>query len=121
MRLLLLLNLLISASCLISCTSMLRPVGQTTSHNYAALHFVPAPISPKGSYPGLYSVGSHALPESQRFLAYIAKGRRTISFYCSGPVVFDWIPSITFEFEPDKEYELICTATTPIIRAKVGA
>ena len=120
MRAMLLAKVLITASCLFGCASMLRPVGQSISHNYAALHFVPASGTPEG-FPGLYSVGNQHLPESQRFLAYVAMGRRTISFYCSGPMILDWIPSITFEFQPGMEYELVCTVPAPTIRVKVGA
>jgi hypothetical protein len=121
MRPLLLAAAMTSASCLLGCTSMLRPIGQSLSPNYAALHFVPALDSPDRSYPGLYSVGNQDLPESQRFLAYVARGRRTISYYCSGPVFFDWIPSVTFEFQPGLEYELICKGSTATIRVKAGA
>lgn len=121
MRLIALVTTLISASYLCGCASMLKPVGSSISENYAALHFVPAGTNPKGTCPGLYAVGSQSIPESQRFLAYIAKGRRTVSFYCSGPMIFDWIPSVTFDFEPGLQYELICTGSAPKISLKAGA
>jgi len=121
MRPLALLTTLISAAYLCGCVSMLKPVGSSLLENYAALHFVPAGTNPEGTYPGLYSVDSQSIPESQRFLAYIAKGRRTVSFYCSGPMIFDWIPSVTFDFEPGLQYELICADSAPKISLKAGA
>jgi len=97
---------------------MLKPIGHSASENYASLEFIPLPLSEESRRPGLISVGEEAIPENQRLKAYVARGKRSISYFCSGPFVFDYLPSITFDFKPNTSYELICSRSAPFIREK---
>lgn len=91
------------------CSTMLTPVRSTPGESYASLTLVTLqpPAEPKWPY-GLIAIDSHRLDPDQKLQAYVAQGRRTVSYACPDVITMDGPARLTYEFVAGATYELVC-------------
>ena len=92
---------------LTGCATFSPAVSSGPSPRYATLSFSRVRDLPFYEFDGLWYVDKYRF-KTHREVIYVAEGERTIGYQCQGKLSADDWPSLRFQFERGKTYDLVC-------------